>query len=219
MGRPKNSPNVGKPLTWWTGIIKCAWCGKEREKRIHRDNWGVPHFCDNKCHGAYVTQQKIDRFTSASRTCRGCGKTKPTEELLAGQYVCRECAKVKRLANREHINRTKVEYNKQHRDSVLAQRKKSYYKHRVTIGERQRLKRLTDPEFRAKEKEKRKKQYEENRESAIIKSREIIPCTAFRLDDPVEQKKCFHYSNLQPLWAKENMAKGNRLPDGTRPSK
>jgi hypothetical protein len=45
----------------------------------------------------------------------------------------------------------------------------------------------------------------------------IIPCSAFDLTKVEEQKKCFHYTNLQPLWAKENMSKGNKLPDGSRP--
>jgi len=36
----------------------------------------------------------------------------------------------------------------------------------------------------------------------------IRPCASFDLRKPAEQKKCFHYSNLQPLWAKENLVKG-----------
>lgn len=38
----------------------------------------------------------------------------------------------------------------------------------------------------------------------------IVPCAAFDLTDPQEQKKCFHYTNLQPLWAKDNLSKGDR---------
>lgn len=39
----------------------------------------------------------------------------------------------------------------------------------------------------------------------------IIPCASFDLTDPEQQKKCFHYTNLQPLWASENMSKGAKL--------
>ena len=38
----------------------------------------------------------------------------------------------------------------------------------------------------------------------------IVPCFAFDLTDEAEQKRCFHYTNLQPLWAKENLRKGTR---------
>jgi hypothetical protein len=38
----------------------------------------------------------------------------------------------------------------------------------------------------------------------------IIPCDIFDLTDPVEQKQCFHYSNLQPLWWLENIKKNNK---------
>jgi hypothetical protein len=36
----------------------------------------------------------------------------------------------------------------------------------------------------------------------------IIPCAKFDLTLVSEQKKCFHYSNLRPLWAAENWSKG-----------
>jgi hypothetical protein len=35
----------------------------------------------------------------------------------------------------------------------------------------------------------------------------INPCAKFDLRNPEEQKLCFHWSNLQPLWAKENWNK------------
>lgn len=36
----------------------------------------------------------------------------------------------------------------------------------------------------------------------------IIPCDGFDLIDPEQQKECFHYTNLQPLWAIDNLRKG-----------
>jgi len=36
----------------------------------------------------------------------------------------------------------------------------------------------------------------------------IRPCASFNLEDPEEQKKCFHWTNLQPLWAQDNIRKG-----------
>lgn len=36
----------------------------------------------------------------------------------------------------------------------------------------------------------------------------IKPCASFDLTDQEQQKKCFHYTNLQPLWAYENFKKG-----------
>jgi len=39
----------------------------------------------------------------------------------------------------------------------------------------------------------------------------IIPCTYFNLNNIDEQKKCFHYTNLQPLWWRDNIIKGNKI--------
>jgi hypothetical protein len=41
----------------------------------------------------------------------------------------------------------------------------------------------------------------------------IKPISKFNLLCPEEQKKCFHYTNLQPLWAKDNFKKGNRFKE------
>lgn len=42
----------------------------------------------------------------------------------------------------------------------------------------------------------------------------IIPCARFDLRNPIHQKICFNYRNLQPLWAKDNSSKHDNLPDG-----
>jgi hypothetical protein len=36
----------------------------------------------------------------------------------------------------------------------------------------------------------------------------IRPCASFDLTDPGQQKACFHFTNLQPLWGMDNIKKG-----------
>ena len=37
----------------------------------------------------------------------------------------------------------------------------------------------------------------------------IIPCAKFDLTNEDQRKQCFHWSNLQPLWMMDNLAKGD----------
>lgn len=39
----------------------------------------------------------------------------------------------------------------------------------------------------------------------------IIPCVSFDLSDPDQQRECFHYTNLQPLWWYDNLSKGDKI--------
>ena len=39
----------------------------------------------------------------------------------------------------------------------------------------------------------------------------IIPCSSFNLTDSTQQQICFHYTNLQPLWAIDNLKKSNKI--------
>ena len=39
----------------------------------------------------------------------------------------------------------------------------------------------------------------------------IMPCVSFDLSKLEEQRKCFHYSNMQPLWQPDNFKKGAKI--------
>ena len=40
----------------------------------------------------------------------------------------------------------------------------------------------------------------------------IKPWSKFNLLDETEQKACFHYKNLHPLWGIDNLVKGDKFP-------
>ena len=48
----------------------------------------------------------------------------------------------------------------------------------------------------------------ENRDKWHIDHR--VPCAAFNLLDPLEQRCCFWYKNHQPMWAIDNLCKSNK---------
>ena len=39
----------------------------------------------------------------------------------------------------------------------------------------------------------------------------MMPCASFDLTDPEQQRQCCHYTNLQPMWGKENMSKQDKI--------
>ena len=38
----------------------------------------------------------------------------------------------------------------------------------------------------------------------------VVPLDSFDLQDPVQIKKACHYTNIQPMWAKDNLFKGSK---------
>jgi hypothetical protein len=46
---------------------------------------------------------------------------------------------------------------------------------------------------------------------SLIHIDHIRPCASFDLSKPEEQIKCFHYTNLQALWAHENLSKSDKI--------
>ena len=43
----------------------------------------------------------------------------------------------------------------------------------------------------------------------------IRPLASFHMENATEMAAAFHYSNTQPMWATENIQKGDKLPDGS----
>ena len=41
----------------------------------------------------------------------------------------------------------------------------------------------------------------------------VIPCASFDLRDEQQQRMCFHYTNLRPMWARANLRKSDKITD------
>ena len=41
----------------------------------------------------------------------------------------------------------------------------------------------------------------------------IVPCASFNLSEEEQQSQCCHWTNLQPLWWKDNQEKSDKVPE------
>jgi hypothetical protein len=138
------------------------------------------------------------------------------------------------LKNREQIIEKTKEYKKQWRlinkdysNNYKKQRRKIDIKFKILMNLRTRI----NSALKGNSKSKKTldllgvpnieflKQYLENKftpgmsweKRSLIHIDHIRPCASFDLKDPKQQAKCFHYTNLQPLWAYQNLSKGAKI--------
>lgn len=128
-------------------------------------------------------------------------------------------AKQYRIKNKERISIRKREYTKLYEQRLEVKiikrlRKRIRYalqnakKSDTTLN----LTGISIPELKKYIESKFKKGMNwEKFKEGIIHIDHIKPCISFDLTKPEEQAKCFHYTNLQPLWASENLAKGSKI--------
>lgn len=136
--------------------------------------------------------------------------------------------------NRDKILLKKKEYRQNNKEKIAAY-KYEYHKHRYHNDLEYRLLHICGNHMRRYLKNnKNDKRSEELLGCSILELREhlekqfdgkmtwsnygsywhidhIIPCSSFDFSDPVQQKQCFNYTNLQPLEAKANIRKGNKI--------
>ena len=169
------------------------------------------------------------------KICIKCGKEKNLKEFYkSGKYYfprCKECHKQYcKEYKKEHLKEYLKEYQKtpewkEYKRKYMKKRLKTDIDFRILVNLRRRL------WCAIKNNQKSGKtlellgcsifEFKEYFKSLFSKSMtwdnygewEIdhkIPCSSFDLSKALEQKKCFHYTNLQPLWAKDNMRKSNK---------
>ena len=163
-------------------------------------------------------------------------KHKGYEDCL--QLRCKLCFKEIRIRTREKYSEYNKNYNELNKEKQLKYAK-TYIKKRYKEDSAYRLKRITQSRiFRVLQRlkitksrgtikllgcsSKEYKVYIENKflpemnwdnHGTVWEIDHIISCTKFDLTKPEEQEKCFHYSNMQPLWHTDNIIKSNKLID------
>ena len=147
-------------------------------------------------------------------------KRKKISKEYHGRPEVRERAKARYYANREEIMKRHVIWCRNRRHTNQEYRLMDNLRGRVNIA----LRRHNAFKWKSTAKligcsvkylmKHLEKQFKpgmswENREKWHVDH--IIPCISFDLSKLEQQKKCFHYTNLQPLWPTENYRKGTKI--------
>lgn len=228
--RKKKNKNTGVEYIW--PRLQCYDCmrvigkeryNKDREKVIKR-NWEY--------------EQKNKDKVAAKRDAWHKLNADKVREQRATRYL-NNCEELKRRRkeyynkNKEQCIKSVTEYIKNNKDKILAQRKKLHQK-KSQSDIQYLLKRRLRGRLRAALKDKKLKVYKSmdlvgctidflvshieslftdgmnwsNMREWHIDHKK--PCVRFDLTKPEEQKVCFHWSNLQPLWGADNIKKGTK---------
>ena len=190
-------------------------------------------------------------LTRSAMVCSSCGDQKLQCEFYKRGKVCKACKRKSGLKyyynNRVSCLRQNRQYQIENR-AKLRIKKRSYFrkytKHRYNTDSEYRLKRVLSSRLHSALKGKQKseatlvllgctlKELKVYLEDQFVEGMSwenygewevdhIMPCASFDLTDEVQQQRCFHYSNLQPLFAVENRQKSakitySRLWDGDK---
>lgn len=171
------------------------------------------------------------------KKCKKCKKEKEITDFARNRHKCKKCIQGewtekyhsdenfrKSINNHNNLNRIK---NKDKRNKYEKNRRKNDIKYRLKINLRNRISEILNNKKRDKSinllgctlgffKDYIESKFQpgmtwENYGYEGWHIDHIKPCALFNLTDPEQQKICFNYTNLQPLWKKDNLRKSNKL--------
>ena len=200
---------------------------KERDKNRYLKNKDRLLEQMKKYHKEYYSKEENIKKRK-ERSSKSYYKNKHNPETIERR---RKNAKAYRDRNSEKLNKLSRKYYKENRERLIEQ-KLEYYANNENACIAKKLRENIRTKFRSQNQRKNRSTMELLGVSILHASKHlekkfqpgmswdnhgewhidhIIPCASFDLTKPSEQKKCFHYTNLQPLWARENLKKGARL--------
>jgi hypothetical protein len=190
---------VRKVATWHVTVRKCVRC--ERDKIS-------------------------SRFRLADETCKRC-RTKRRRKLLKAKHAKDTEAKRRYIATKVERNRARLAAHPEKRRAYHAKRMAEDVQYRIAYLLRKRVKQVLRGErksaptlallgcsladFRKHIESKFKRGMTWENWGTKWHLDHIFPCDRFDLTRPEEQRRCFHWTNFQPLPAKVNCSKGAKI--------
>ena len=197
----------------------CSFVCSEQKEKIYRTNYNKKYYINNK-----------KEINAQNRKYYEEHKTKEKERLRKRYQANRE--KYKKMAidyyasHKEQI-KNNFSRSKEYRNQYMRNRRKNdinfklatYLRNRIWDALQGNPKLSTTMKLVGCSIEKLKKHLEKQFKLGMSWDNygyygwhidHIIPCAKFDLTKSSEQRKCFHYTNLQPLWAKENWNKKDK---------
>jgi hypothetical protein len=188
--------------------------------------------CEKKeCVKCFEIKEICD-FVKGRRCCKICCNKECKEYKIKNKIAISEYNKKYKEKNKEKIKQYNYEYNIANRNKIqkrhtayLKNKRKNDDKYKISCVLRNRIKSFLFGDNRKKTKELLNCEY-----SLVIEwikylfedkmtfenhgvywhIDHVIPCSKFNLLDIEEQRKCFNWSNLQPLPIKKNLEKKNK---------
>ncbi len=210
----------------------CKPCDSERKKKHRSENY---EYCLEKAKRYYAeNKEHISAKGKEERRRASIGRPKRTFKRMSADEKKRrkrECDKRYREENYNRIQANKLAYRKSGRALEMTKKwqkrqadniayvTKKRLRGRIYVALKRGVKSESTMKLLGCSIEHFKAHFEslfteemtwEKYISGEIVIDHIKPCVKFDLTDPEQQKMCFHYSNLQPLWKLDNLIKGTK---------
>lgn len=179
----------------------------------------------------YSRKDAKDGLTSACKLCKPCLDPLLKKEYDKNHYLKNKEKKDSQAIDYYHKNKEKKsEYDKKNRSEVAKQRRERYkvdLNYKLTCNLRSRLhvalkrnkKTSHTMDLLGCSIDELKLHIESQFNNGMswdkimngeIHIDHIKPCASYDLSDLIQQRECFHYTNLQPLWAIDNFKKSKK---------
>jgi hypothetical protein len=160
----------------------------------------------------------------------------------ANKEATAERGKQYRQANKEAIAKRMKQYYQDNKEVIAEKGKQYYQNNKDKINARSKARRATDPAYKVVCLLRRRLGHALNGTSKAASTMELVgcdrdhllfhlesqftdgmtwqnihidhiqPCSGFDLEDEEQQRVCFHYTNLQPLFCRDNLIKSDKDP-------